>query len=368
MPPPRPTSQKPGLGNNTPGPQSGTSTMKTYVSSFSLRQDVSQELHSLPQEMAITRGPPHPDIGPHGPAPLTLPPGATNPPFLNQPQLTPPQPVGHMQPPLVHSVPQQFQPGPCRGIIPVPPQINPQHASQMLHQGYIPAPWQKSTSVTKSQPPVPLQSQSQSIPTTVYWPTLGAHTQTQPGLPVQPGLLPVSLSPFPGEAKVQPFPPSLVNQFHPAQPTQNLPNMPQRIALPQVNLYFPGGTPHSQGQPFPPQNMCLHPTTQFSPMFQTGNPFQNQNIPPQNNLSSGPITVPVMDNPNPPALGGILAPSPAHPLPSLIPNLSGPLLKPSTTDNSSDGALNHDFFQDKMDKLSIASQEETSDYGEDKVK
>ncbi|MCI4392313.1 hypothetical protein PGIGA_G00144570 [Pangasianodon gigas] len=538
VPPPRPTAQKPVLGNKTPGPQSGTPCMEASVSSFSLGQDIPQKPHSLPPDMALARGPPLINTGPHGPNPLTWPPGAANPPFSNQgmPQLTPtkqppygqvsgvPQPVAPIQHPSGYVVPQQFQPGPSRGITPVPPQINPQNTSQMPHQGYIPAPWQKSPSVSfpivsanytmppemgqsaarpslpghvlmcggqgqhmqssmpqsssaqqvtpgtqyqgftpqpgngiisqaprvaffgqsqppshpgQFQPPVPPQSQSQPIPTTAYWPTLGAHTQSLPGLPVQPGLLSVSQASLPVEAKVQPFPSGPVNQFHPGQSTQNQPqahmghvlpsipssqpqqmpeslqnankqtplsqtttqvpftqnlpmpsayyasdnsHMPQRIALPEGNMYFQQGTPQSQAQPLPAQNMCQQPTTQFRPIFQTGNPLQNQNIPPQNNSSSGPITVPVMDNPNPPALAAILTPSPAHPLPC---NQPGPVLKPSSSENSfsvteykegfqqinpSHGAMNHDFIQDKMEKLSIASQGEASDCGEDKVK
>lgn len=496
MPPPRPTAQKPVFGNKTPGPQSGTASMEASVSSFSLGQDVPQKLHSLPPDMALARGPPLPNTGPHGPIPLTWPPGAASPPFSNQgtPQYTPtkqppygqvsgvPQPMVPIQHPSSYIVPQQFQPGPSRGMTPVLPQINPQNTSQVPHQGYIPAPWQKSPSIPfpvvsanytmppemgqsaarpglpgpvlmcggqgqymqpsmpqsssaqqvtpgtpyqgfpqqpghgitsqaprvaffgqnqpsshpgqfqppvppQSQSPVPPQSQAQPIPTTAYWPILGAHTQSQPGLPIQPGLLSVTQASLPGEAKVQPFPPGPVNQFqarqstqnHPqahmghvlpsipssqpqqmpgsfqntnkqtplSQPTtqvpfsQNLPmpfgyqssdhsHMPQRIALPEGNMYFQGGTPHSQAQPLPSQNMSQQPTTQFSPMFQTGNPLQNQNIPPQNNSSSGPITVPVMDNPNPPALAGILTPSPAHPLPY---NQTRPVLKPSSSEN-----------------------------------
>lgn len=532
VPPPRPTAQKPVLGNKTPGPQTGTSSMEASVSSFSLGQDVPQKLHTLPPAMALARGPPLPNTGPHGPTPLTWPPGAARPPFSNQgmPQYTPtkqppygqvsgvPQPMVPIQPPSSYAVPQQFQPGPSRGMTPVPPQINPQNTSQVPHQGYIPAPWQKSPNVPfpivsanypmspemgqpaarpglpghvlmcggqgqymqpsmpqsssaqqvtpgtqyqgfpqqpghgitsqaprvaflgqnqpsshpgQFQPPVPPQSHSQPIPTTAYWP------QSQPGLPTQPGLLSVTQTSLPGEAKVQPFSPGPVNQFHPGQSTQNQPQaqmghvlpsipssqpqqvpgsfqntnkqtpisqpttqvpfsqnplmpftyhssdnspMPQRIALPGGNMYFQGGTPHSQAQPLPAQNMSQQPTTPFSPMFQAVNPLQNQNIPPQNTLSSGPITVPVMDNPNPPALTGILTPSPAHPLPC---NQTGPVLKPSSSENSfnialnkegfqqinpSHGAMNHGCIQDKMDKLSIGSQGEASNGEGDKVK
>lgn len=506
VPPPRPTAQKPVLGNSTPRPQSGTSSMEASVPSFTPGQHVPQNLHNLPPDMALARGPPLPNFGPHGPTPLTWPPVAASAPFSNQgtPQLTPTKqpPYGQVSgvlQPSGYVVPQQFQPGPSGGITPVPPQIHP---SQMPHQGYIPAPWQRPPSVPfpivsanytmppemghsaarpglpghvlmsggqgqhmqsgmpqsssaqqvtpgtqyqgfppqpapgiisqaprvaffgqsqpsshpgQFQPPVPPQSQSQSIPTTAYWPALGA--QSQPGLPVQPGLLSVTQASLPGEAKVQQFPPGPVNQFHPGQTPQNQPqahmghvlpsvpysqpgalqnankptplsqtttqvpfsqNIPMPFAYQSCNpglpqgAIFQGGTPHSQAQPLPAQNMCQQPTTQFSPMFQTGNPLQIQHVPPQNNSSSGPSTVPVMDNPNPPALAGILTPSPAPPLSNPQP---GSVLKPSSSENKegfqqinpSRGAVNPDSIQDRMDKLSIASQQEASDCGQDKV-
>lgn len=493
MPPPRPTAQKPVLGNKTSGPQSGTSSMDAFVP---------QKLHSLPPDMALASGPPLPNFGLHGPASCTLPPGATGPPNQGMPQLSPPQqppygqvlrfpqPVAHMQHPSGYVVPQQFQPGLSSGIPPVSPQINPQNTSQMPHQGYIPAPWQKSPSLQFSlvsannaislengqsaarpdlsghvpvssgqgqhmqsnmpqstsaqqvtpgtryqgfppqptggiitqaprvaffgpgqpfshpgqfQPSVPHQSQSQPTPNqaTAYWPPLGAHTQhtqhtqSQIAFPVQPGFLPVSQASFPGEARVQPFPSGPENQFHPGQFTKKQPqahishglpsipssqpqqtpgplqnvntqtnllqnttqvpvsqnllmpfayhssnnsHIPQRFALPEGNMYFPRGTPQgSQGQPLPTQNICQLPTTQFSPIVQTGDPLQNQNISPQNNSPSGPV----MDDPNPPALGGILTPSPAQLLAS---NQTGLALKPSSSDGSSHGAVNHDFI------------------------
>lgn len=469
MPPPRPTARKPVLGNKTPGPQSGTSNVEASHSSFSHGQDVPQKLLSLPPDVALARGPPHPNIGPHGPTPLTLPPGAANPPFSNQgmPQLTPPQqppysqvsgvpqPMAPMQHPSGYAVPQQIQPGLSRGIPPVSPQINPQNTSQVPQQGYIPAPWlnmpsvpfpmvsanytvppemvqsavrpglpgqvlipggqgqhmqssmpqsssaqqvtpasqfqgfppqpghgiisqaprvaffgqsQPSSHPGQVQPPVPPQTQPRPIPPTAYWPTVGANqfhpgqsTQNLPqahmghALPTipssQPQQMPGSLqnankqTSVPQTTAQVPFSQNLPVPF--AYPSPDNSRIPQGITLPEGSMYFQGGAPHGQGQPFPPQNMCQQPTTQFSPMF-------------QNNSSSGPITNPVIDNPNPPALGGILTPTSAHPLPC---NQTGPVLKPSSSENSSRGALNPDFIQDKMNKLGIASQGEASDKG-----
>ncbi|XP_058233386.1 tyrosine-protein phosphatase non-receptor type 23b isoform X2 [Hemibagrus wyckioides] len=459
VPPPRPSARKPVLDNKIPGPQSGTSNMEPSDSS----QDLPQKLHSLPPNMALARGPPAPLNWPPGAVrPPFLNQGMPQLIPTNQPPYGPligvPQPLAPIQHPSGFAVPQQFQPGPPGGIPPVPSQINPQNMSQMPHQGFMPAPWQnarpglpgnvlmyggqgqnmpatmpQSSSnqpVTpgtqyqgyppppthgiisqanrvgffgQSQPsshsgqfhsPVPPQSQSQPMPPTAYWPTIGVNTQCQPDLPVQPGLVSV-----PGEAKMQPFPPGPVNQFHPGQSqpqaqmgnalssmlssqpqqmpgslqnttlsqtttqvpfSQNQPtyhsfdntHMPQRIAPPEGNIYFQSGTPHSQAQPL---NTSQQPTAQLSNMFQTGNPLQTQHIP----SPSGPCIVPVMDNPNPPALTGILTPSPAHPLPY---NQTGSVLKPSSSENS------FSVLQDKVNQLSIASQGAGSDCGEDKIK
>lgn len=499
MPPPRPTAQKPVQGNKAPGAQSVTSSMEASVSS-SYGQDVPQKLHSLSPDMALARGPPHPNFGPYGPTPFILPPGVASPPFSNQltAPLQPsysrvsgvPQPMAPMQPPSGYVVPQQLQPGSPRGIIPVPLQMNPQNTSQMPNQSYMPTIWQKSpivpfpivssdytmlpemrpsavrpdlpghalmsggpvqhmqSSMPQStlsqqvtpgkqyqgfssqpghgimsqtprvaflalnqpscqpvhvQPPVPPQSQSQQIPATTYWPTSGAHTQ--------PGHLPFSQVSLLEEANI--FPPSPLNLSHPGQSAQKQPHahvghafpsiqsyqpqqmpgsiqnankqtplsqtstqvpfsqnpqmpfdyhftdnahMPQRSALTEGNVYFQGGTSHSQGQPVPPQNMGEQPTTQYI-MFQTENPPENQNFSPQTNSASIPVTVPVMDIPNPATFGGILTPSTAHTLPN---NQTGSVLNPSFSENPSDRALNHDFVQDQMDKLSIASHGETS--------
>lgn len=275
---------------------------------------------------------------------------------------------------------------------------------------------QPSSHPVPFQPPVQPQNQSQPIPTTAYWPTSGTSTQSQPGLPVQAGLLPFSKVSQLEEGMVQPFPSSPLNQFYPGQSGQNqpqalvghsvpsiqsyqpqqrpgsLPNannqtplsqtftqvpfskpfdshstdnvcMPQRIAPPEGNMFFQGGTSNNLGQPVPPQNMCQQPTTQYT-MFQTGNPLQKQNISPQTNSSSASVTGPVMDNPNPATLGGILTPSTAHTIPN---NQIGSHMKPSPSENPSDRDLNHDFVQDQMDKLNIASHEEASYCGEDKV-
>ncbi|KAM9493445.1 LOW QUALITY PROTEIN: tyrosine-protein phosphatase non-receptor type 23b [Clarias gariepinus] len=298
-----------------------------------------------------------------------------------------PQPMVLPQPSSGYVVPQHFQPGPSSGITPVN-----QNTSEMPHQGYIPSPWQnypgvpfpnvsanytippemgqssarpglpghvpmygpqdqhmpssmaKSSSAQQvtpgtqyqgfpqhpghpilsqatalfgqSQPPgqfqapVPPQSQSQALPTPAYWSTFGAHSQTQPGFPVQP-------------------------QAHMGHVIPSIPStQPQQIpgSLQNANLCFQGGTSHNQGQPLPAPNVFQQPPAHFSPMFQAGNPIQNQNqnIPPQNNSSLGPVTVPVMDNPNPPALTSMLTPSPAHPSPS-----------------------NQTSVQDEMSKLSI---------------
>ncbi|XP_046690436.1 tyrosine-protein phosphatase non-receptor type 23b isoform X2 [Silurus meridionalis] len=370
--PPTPAPRKTLLGNKTPGPS---------VSSCSNGQDLPQELPTLSPNMTLAKGPPVANPVPRGPAPFTWAPGAACLPFLNHgmPQSIPttqlhygqvlgsPHPMVPMEPPPGYTVPQQFQPGPPRGITPVPPQINFQNASQTPHQGFIPAPFPIVSGNYPAtgpgqhiQPNMPESSSAQVTPETQYqgYPPLSGYKISTQGPRVaffgqtQP-------SSHPGQ-----FQPPVLPQGQ-SQPVPSAAYWPvpvsQGIALSEGNMYFQGGIPSSQG--LPAQNLCEQPTTPSNPLFPTGNLFQNQHIPPPNN----PITVPVIDNPNPPVLGGILTPSPAHTF------SSNQTTKPPSAENlltltehkeeaqqinPSHGAVNPDLIQEKMGNLSITSQGE----------
>ncbi|XP_062841796.1 tyrosine-protein phosphatase non-receptor type 23b [Trichomycterus rosablanca] len=456
-PPPRPTAQKPVLGNKASAPP---------AASITYREDLPQELRSLPPDMAHARGSTFPNITPHGTAPLAWPPGTAPTPFPNQrmPQLAH-LPTAPLQP-LVSGfgVPQQFQSAPPGNITPVPHQMNPNNPSQMTPQTYIPAPWQGPPSVpfpvsagypvppqvglqSATRPTVPGQpipvpggqftnqhippgTQYQSFPPQIGQgmmfqrpgfpfpvsnqpvvrpgqiqppvslqsqllpgPPLAQYTQSQPGLPSQQ-------VPLPGQERTQPPP----NQFHPGQFPQNLPHAYMGPVLPSVPSSQPQPKPRSswnqttpqvsfsqnpqvplaqhstnypqmlpgaavpQGsmyfQPGAAQTQVLHPATQngmaqqqttaqTNPMIPPGNPPQNIH-----SSSSGLGHVPVMDNPNPLTLTGILTPSPA-----------GDLLKSSSTENApgvtqseetlkqmSQQDASH-LLRDQLDQLSIASNE-----------
>ncbi|XP_060713065.1 tyrosine-protein phosphatase non-receptor type 23b [Tachysurus vachellii] len=260
VPPPRPAAQKPVLGNNI-SPQSSTSSMEAFVSS----QDLPQKLHRLPPDVALARGPPLPNIGgPCGPTPLTWPPGAVRPPF---PQLIPTNqaPYGHVsgvpnqvaptQHPSGFAVPQQFQPGPPSGTTP--------NVSQMPHQGFMPAPWQKSPSVS-----FPIVSANYTSP-----PEMG-QSAARPGLAGnvlmcggQQGqhmhtAMPQSLS-------TQQVTPGTQYQGFPPQPGHGTMSQANRVAFFGQSQPFP----HS-GQfqaPMPPQSQTQPiPTTAYWPTFQPG--------------------------------------------------------------------------------------------------
>ncbi|KAI4883290.1 hypothetical protein NFI96_021020 [Prochilodus magdalenae] len=258
----------------------------------------------------------------------------------------------------------------------------------------FPGQGQPPTHPGQFQPMMHGQGQPQPGPAPLYWPS-------QPGLPTQAGPQPQRAH-FPVQAIGQPNPP---NQLHPGQPQQNLPHDPsgQSHQMPgsfqNQNFQTPPRIPFSQSHPMPftyqpsnqhqmppgsvlPYNVQAGPshaqhlmgqqpmTTQFNPMFQPVRLPQTQNLLPQNIpvSSSGPAVVPVMDNPNPPAVAGILTPSPA---PQLLPQNQAPVLTPSSTGNapsvsqsevtflSSSLGTGQDFVYNKMEKLSISSQGES---------
>lgn len=274
-PPPRPTAQKPVLGDKASAPP---------ALSIGYGEDQPQELRSIPPDMVQARGSTFPNITPHGIAPGT---GTT--PFPNQ-----------RMPQLAHlpMAPPQFpfQAALPRSITSVPMPIYPNNASPMIPQTYIPAPWhgppnvpfpvstgysvplqvghsgitpssnqnippgaqyprfppqamesrgpgvpfplpnQPSVHPGQVQPPVSLQNQSLSGPNNVYFTPLVQHTQAQPGISGQ-------------------LPP---NQFHPGQFPQNLPNAYMGPLPPSV--------PSSQPQPKPRSSWNgTKQTTDFQP-------------------------------------------------------------------------------------------------------
>lgn len=236
------------------------------------------------------------------------------------------------------------------------------------------------------------QGQPQPSPTHYNWPP---QTQSQTGLPVQPG--PQSQrAPLPVQAQGQPHFGS-PNQIYPGQLPQNQPlthmshilppfpsSQPQQMPGSFLNTNQQAGAPQtttqipfSQNAPMPftynPSNQPQIPpgsalpynvpagaphnqhgmgqqpvNTQFNPMFQPVRP-QNQNLSQTIPSSSSGPAVPVMDNPNPPAFDGILTPSPSQRLPQNQAALVG---------HEPHGAVNPDVLNNKLDKLSISSQGE----------
>ncbi|XP_072532592.1 tyrosine-protein phosphatase non-receptor type 23b [Salminus brasiliensis] len=353
---------------------------------------------------------------PSAPFPV-VPGGYTGLPQQTGPQSAPrPNVPGHQVPMPGGHFPQQMQTGlpqttsaqqiPPGSQYPVP---HPrQSRSSQIPTAAFPGQNQPPIHPGQLQPMMPGQGQPQQGPAPLYWPSMAPQTQSQPGLPAQPVLQPQRAA-LPVQAQGQPHS-GPVNQFFPGQPPQNQPQVPmshvppffpavqsqqmpgsfqnpnKQAPVPQTTpqnpqmpyIYHPSNHHQMPPGPVPPNSAQAGPphthyvmgqpsvTTQFNPMFQQPvRPPQTQNLQPQNIPSSSGPVVPVMDNPNPPALAGILTPSPAQPLPQnqAIP---GNVLTPSSTGNASSVPQPEATFQssslepihDKLGTLCISTQGE----------
>ncbi|KAK2887378.1 hypothetical protein QQF64_013494 [Cirrhinus molitorella] len=271
-PPPRPTAQKPVVGQKAVGLRSGPSSLESVGPSVASFEDFPQELRNLPPNLNLPRGPvPHsglPVSWPQGPSPFP-PTQFPNPQFPStDPKLRqqlahhlPQAPYG--QPPGLQ--PQQFQVRPAGGITPAHPQVNQSTIPQVPPH---PALWQQAHGG-----PVAVTG-GYSVP-----PQMGQIPQNsiRPGLPGQPQ---VSLANSFGQQMPTGMPQSSsaqqIIQGTPCQsftnqPRQSIPSTTPRSAFPgQILPTFPPGQvqPPMPGQAHQQSGLptgyrpALHPHTQ----------------------------------------------------------------------------------------------------------